>query len=159
MRATSSLSPTTWVRGLVLVCPMPADGQPMSPDIGTVFRAVPADDQARRTLIALATRVEVAEKVEELGKACGPVHPRAHQEALRAIEEVRFADKLARVRARTLVVSAGDAYAPDHLLREQVTSRLPGARHVLLPDCGHYPPLERPQQTAALIGALLAGLG
>jgi len=47
--------------------------------------------------------------------------------------------------------------SPD-ILRQAIVGPPPRAR-LALRDCGHETPLEKPQETAALLEAFLAGLG
>ena len=59
---------------------------------------------------------------------------------------------LAAIACPTLVlVGDGDELTPPHL-SEEMAAALPGARLVVLPDCGHLSTLERPQAvTQALV--------
>ncbi|MEI6559433.1 MAG: alpha/beta fold hydrolase [Rhodospirillaceae bacterium] len=43
-----------------------------------------------------------------------------------------------------------DALTPPALLAE-IAALIPGARHVIIEDCGHLPPLERPHALSALL--------
>ena len=45
------------------------------------------------------------------------------------------------------------------LLREKVARPIRGARLVVVPGAGHYVQVERARETAAVLGAFLAGLG
>ena len=69
-----------------------------------------------------------------------------------------FLDRLPTTRAATLVVSGrhDPLFSPD-FLREMVVSPIPGARMAVF-DCGHEIPFERPEATAGLLQAFLAGL-
>ena len=51
-----------------------------------------------------------------------------------------------------------DPMLPPNVLRPAIVDPIPGARLAAL-DCGHEIPLEKPQETAALIEAFLAALG
>ena len=51
----------------------------------------------------------------------------------------------------TLVIGGReDALTPPPLLAE-IAAAIPGARHVVIEDCGHLPPLERPHAASALL--------
>lgn len=52
--------------------------------------------------------------------------------------------------AAPLVVAWGD---DDRMLPITWMKKLPG-RHVVIPDCGHFPPIERPDDVAALVRGL-----
>jgi len=69
-----------------------------------------------------------------------------------------FTDKLQATRAPTLVIGGQhDPLLPLDFLRQAIVQPIPGARLASL-DCGHEIPLEKPQETAALFEAFLAGL-
>ena len=59
--------------------------------------------------------------------------------------------------APTLVVATDDPFLPPAFLRQAVVQPIRGARMTHLPGPGHYPQVERPHETAALVGAFLAG--
>ena len=94
------------------------------------------------------------------------LHPRAAtpQRSLSATLDMcrqggQFMDRLPAVRAATLVIGGRhDPMLSPDTLRQAIVGPLPRARLALL-DCGHETPLEKPQETAALVEAFLAGLG
>jgi pimeloyl-ACP methyl ester carboxylesterase len=78
---------------------------------------------------------------------------------MRATIDTDFADELGSLDVPTLVVVGGrDEFMPVQLLRDEIASKINGARMVIL-DCGHEIPLERPRELASLIEAFLAGIG
>jgi pimeloyl-ACP methyl ester carboxylesterase len=66
-------------------------------------------------------------------------------------------ERLHEIRAPALVV-VGERDIPDFLFAADILAEnLPGARKLVLPDCGHAPPLEQPQAfNAALLSFLAA---
>ena len=69
-----------------------------------------------------------------------------------------FTDKLQATRAPTLVIGGQhDPILPLDFLRQAIVQAIPGARLATV-DSGHEIPLEKPQETAALFEAFLAGL-
>jgi 3-oxoadipate enol-lactonase len=81
--------------------------------------------------------------------------PHAFIAACRALERVDLRDVLSRVANPTLVVVGElDAATPLDLARD-LAQGIDGARFVLLPGCGHCPPLEQPQAFLAGIGPFL----
>ena len=69
-----------------------------------------------------------------------------------------FTKQLQATHAPTLVIGGQhDALLPPEVLRSAIVQAIPGARLAVV-DCGHEIPLERPQETAALLEAFLAGL-
>ena len=64
---------------------------------------------------------------------------------------------LAGIRAPSLVaVGEADALTPP-ALAEEIAAGIPGARLVVLPGCGHLPPIEDPVATTALLREWLEG--
>jgi len=54
-----------------------------------------------------------------------------------------------------VVVGREDRLTPPELSQE-IQQLIPGAQLQMLPDCGHLPPIERPEATAALLSGLLS---
>ncbi|HXG42107.1 MAG TPA: alpha/beta hydrolase [Dehalococcoidia bacterium] len=73
---------------------------------------------------------------------------------------VQVVERLANVGAPTLVL-VGELDLPDfHLAAQVLAANLPRARLQVLPDCGHVPPLERPEEfNRALLEFLLEAEG
>jgi pimeloyl-ACP methyl ester carboxylesterase len=81
--------------------------------------------------------------------------PTAFITACRALQQVDLRDQLAHITNPTLVVVGEfDAATPVALARE-VAQGIKKADFVLLPGCGHCPPLEQPQAFLASIGPFL----
>jgi 3-oxoadipate enol-lactonase len=75
--------------------------------------------------------------------------------ACHALERVDLTGALERIANPTLVVVGElDAATPLDLARE-LAQRIAGARFVLLPGCGHCPPLEQPDAFLAAVGPFL----
>jgi len=146
------------LRALVLVCPLPVDGVEVPPEIEALFSLGGDDTAIRGMVLTLARRTLPDERVRMLVQASHSLDKKAYTAAFDTIRNARFSHVLPQVRVPTLVVSADDAYVPDGMLRTRVTRRIGGARQVLIPECGHYVPVERPRELAAILGAFLAGL-
>jgi 3-oxoadipate enol-lactonase len=81
--------------------------------------------------------------------------PAAFAAACRALEQVDLRSSLPAIANPTLVlVGELDAATPLDLARE-LGERIKGARFVMLPGCGHCPPLEQPEAFLAAVGAFL----
>jgi 3-oxoadipate enol-lactonase len=81
--------------------------------------------------------------------------PAAFIAACRALERVDLRAALPRIKQRTLVlVGELDAATPVVLARE-LAEAIGGARFVLLPQCGHCPPLEEPDAFLSAVGPFL----
>lgn len=146
------------VRGQVLIAPAPAAALPLTGEM--------VDDWIRTTRTRTAcdgfvrqfTKNELASDIVDGYFASIQSSPEySLRESLRMCCDAAFADRLTAVRAATLVVGGehDPILVPDYL-RQEVVQKIPEARLVLL-DCGHEIPLERPREAAALIEAFLAG--
>jgi 3-oxoadipate enol-lactonase len=72
------------------------------------------------------------------------------------IEEIEHVD-LAAVRTRTLVI-VGENDIPDfRAIAERLAQELPDAELAVIPEAGHLPSMERPEETAALVRRFLSG--
>lgn len=58
---------------------------------------------------------------------------------------------LGRIACPTLVISGREDRVLPPALSEEIAGLIPGARHVIIEDCGHYLPLERPHAVSALL--------
>ena len=76
-----------------------------------------------------------------------------------AIRDADLTEAARSIRAPTLcLVGDADGSTPPELVRETAGS-IPGARFAIITDAGHLPGVERPAETARLIGAFLAEAG
>jgi pimeloyl-ACP methyl ester carboxylesterase len=95
------------------------------------------------------------EAVAERSAALARVDRDAFIAACRALERVDLRPVLARIAHPTLVVVGElDAATPLDLARE-LAAGIKGARFVLLPRCGHCPPLEQPDAFLAAVSPFL----
>jgi 3-oxoadipate enol-lactonase len=82
-------------------------------------------------------------------------NPEAFISACRALEQVDLSAQLARIVNPTLVlVGEFDAATPVELARE-LAEGIGAAKFLLLPGCGHCPPLEQPQAFLAAVSEFL----
>ena len=147
------------VRGAVLLCPVPASGVPLPDDARGLFRGSAGNREAQNTILGLACK-ELAEGARErLLDAAGDIPAACIQGAFDAWTGASFTDKLGAVRAPVLVVGTDDPFLPPAFLREAIVARLPRAAFAYLPGPGHYVPVERPRETAAVLRAFLLPLG
>jgi len=54
--------------------------------------------------------------------------------------------RLSEIRVPTLVVIGGDDWQPIHDIADQLTTQISGARKLVIPDAGHHPNIEHPEQ-------------
>ncbi|MFI4988670.1 MAG: alpha/beta fold hydrolase [Alphaproteobacteria bacterium] len=96
------------------------------------------------------------EAIDERRAVLERLDPAAFVTACRALERVDLAPVLPSIRHPTLVIVGElDAATPVALAR-QLAAGIKGAEFVLLPACGHCPPLEQPE---VFLGAVSGFLG
>ncbi|PTL84959.1 alpha/beta fold hydrolase [Vitiosangium sp. GDMCC 1.1324] len=147
------------VEGLVVLNTVPASGLPLPPDAAGLFRTSAGDRQKQKTILGLACLQLPEASLERLLKVGGAVAEASIKGCFDAWTGGGFEAKLASITAPTLVVATDDPFLPPAFLRERVVNLIKGARLAYLPGPGHYPQVERPAETAALLTSFLAGLG
>jgi pimeloyl-ACP methyl ester carboxylesterase len=83
--------------------------------------------------------------VEECRAVLLRVDPRAFMAACTILTEADLLPRLPVMKVPTLVVCGALDQATPPALNRQVAEKIPGARYIELPGCGHCPPLEQPQ--------------
>ncbi|MGE0563599.1 MAG: alpha/beta fold hydrolase [Pseudolabrys sp.] len=84
-------------------------------------------------------------KVEERKQSLLAVHPEAFQHACAILQKADYTPHLHKLNVPTLVVCGEHDQATPVALNKIVAEKVPGARYVELPGCGHCPPLEQPE--------------
>jgi non-heme chloroperoxidase len=145
------------VSGLVLLNSVPASGLPLPPDAAGLFRTSAGDREKQKTILGLACKQLSPESLEVLLKDSASVSKDAIEQCFDAWTAGGFAHRLASITAPTLVVATDDPFLPPLFLKQAVVGPIQNARLTHLPGPGHYPQVERPAETAALVSAFLAG--
>ena len=110
---------------------------------------------AARRIFHAAYLAAHPEAIAECGAVLRRFEPAAFVMACRALERVDLAPVLARISHPALViVGEFDAATPVELAR-RLADGLERASFVLLPACGHCPPLEQPEAFLESVGAFL----
>ena len=91
------------------------------------------------------------EKIEERKKVLLEIDPKAFQAACKILQEIDLVPLLHHLKVPTLVVCGQFDQATPPALNRQIVEKVPGAKYVELPGCGHCPPLEQPAQFVAAI--------
>ncbi|HZI15680.1 MAG TPA: alpha/beta hydrolase [Myxococcus sp.] len=146
------------VEGVVLITPVPAAGMQLPPDAAGLFRTSAGSREKQQIILGLATKQLKPEALEALLKDAAGVSAPSIENVFDAWTKGGFADKLTNIQAPTLVVATDDPFLPPAFLQQAVVGLIKNARLAYLPGPGHYPAAERPEETAALISAFLAGL-
>lgn len=146
------------VIGAVGLSPVPASGIPMPPEVVELFSTC-AGDRGKQTAIfgaackqlPDATRERLLDVSTKTSEAC-------IRGAFDAFRTGGFAAELAKIRAPYLCVACDDPFLPVDFLTKSFVEPIAQGSLVHLPGPGHYLLNERPRETAAVVGAFLAGL-
>jgi pimeloyl-ACP methyl ester carboxylesterase len=91
------------------------------------------------------------ELIEERKRVLLAIDPKAFTDACKILQEADLTPSLHRLGVPTLFVCGEFDQATPPALNKAAAAKIPGARYVELPGCGHCPPLEQP-------GAFLAAI-
>lgn len=90
-------------------------------------------------------------KVAERKASLLAVDPKAFQQACAILQTADYVPLLHKLAVPTLVVCGEFDQATPVALNKVVADKVPGAKYVELPGCGHCPPLEQPEAFLAAI--------
>lgn len=102
-----------------------------------------ADIAARRVYSAPHLE-QHPELVDERRAVLMKIEPAAFQAACSILTEADYGTRLHALKVPTLVVCGELDQATPPALNRLIADKVPGARYVELPGCGHCPPLEQP---------------
>jgi len=141
------------VEGLVLIAPVPASGVPFSPKVEAMFRATAGNADNTRAWLRQLTFREPPSEVRAVMMAAAAATPATV--ALQSFDSwlrLDFADEAATITTPTLAIAPRDdrPMTPD-FVRERVTSVIAGSLIEVVPEAGHYVPLEQPERIANAI--------
>jgi pimeloyl-ACP methyl ester carboxylesterase len=91
------------------------------------------------------------EMIEERKRVLLGIDPKAFVDACKILQEADLVPLLHRLHVPTLVVCGEFDQATPPALTKMVAEKVPNARYVELPGCGHCPPLEQPDAFIAAI--------
>jgi pimeloyl-ACP methyl ester carboxylesterase len=147
------------VRRAVAITPVPATGVPLPPEVYAMYRNAAGDAAQMGAFMhqSVGGRYSLAWQ-RAMGEACvQTTTPEAWIGYLDALVSPSFADRIAGSSARVkIVVGAHDAVITEPMIRATMCQWLPNAELEVLPDCGHYPMMESPIHTAAVVEEYLS---
>lgn len=146
------------VFGLAVLCSVPAQGMTLPPDAQALFRGSAGNRDMQATILNIACKQLGEPGRQRLLDDAQTVCAAAIEQAFDAWTGGGFGDRLSSVKAPTLVIGTDDPFLPPDFLRQTIVRPIAGARLAVLPGPGHYPQVERPRETAALLEAFFAGL-
>lgn len=145
------------VAALMLMNPVPARGLNVPPEAAALFSGAGGKAEPMGKVLDMSCRMLPPKAREKLLHLAVEVGPGAVAESFDAWTRSHFEDKLSAVGCPTLVMATDDPFLTPSLLREAVARKIRGARQAYLPGPGHYPQVEKPRETAALVEAFLVG--
>lgn len=145
------------LEAIVLVAPVPASGIPFPPKVLDFLRGTVGNrQQAARWLSGLTVGEQSPETVAMLHAAAATLAPATALESFASWQPGDFSAEAATIETPTLVL------APDHdrpeFVKERVADIIGGSSFVVVENCGHYAPVDKPRELAAAIAAFLDGL-
>lgn len=146
------------VLGQLLMCPVPAAGQPMPAALRWLFHQSPGDAEKLASILEISSLQLPDEARRETLDAALSLSSSYLRGTFETWSRGGFAERLMDIRCPTLVLATDDPYFTRELLAGEVQARIRGARLVHVPGAGHFPLLERPAQTAAVVMEFLHGL-
>lgn len=146
------------VLGAVLLCSVPASGAPLPPEVRALFQSSGGDRAKQGGIVSNVCKDISPEAKERLLDDAATIPATCIEQAFRAWADASFAEKLGAIKAPTLVVTTDDPALPSEFLKQTIAAVIPGAGFAYLPGPGHYLPVERPREAAAIVRAFLAAL-
>jgi pimeloyl-ACP methyl ester carboxylesterase len=146
--------------GQVLIAPVPAIAMPI-PDgiIQEWMGAIRRRDHNRfgELLGSMTSKPLPESTADDFLRDAVAASDKCLLESLAMSSDRCFAERLGATTAKTLALAGtSDPYGLTTLLPESLLTHISGARLEAL-DCGHYLPLEKPAETAALTNSFLDG--
>jgi pimeloyl-ACP methyl ester carboxylesterase len=148
------------VEALVLVAPVPVSGVALSPKVDAMFRATAGNlERADAWLGSLTFRTPPPEVRRVMRAAAAATPPAVALESFDSWRALDFAAEAATIGTPTLVIApAEDRPMTPAAVRERVADVIAGSRFEVVPNAGHYVPLEAPDAVATLIERFVATL-
>lgn len=146
------------LRGLVVVTPVPVEGLTLPADAAGLFSSSGEDRGKQGTILGLACTSLGEDAKNRLLDIAGVIPKATIQALFETWSKGDPSDVLSKIQAPALVLATDDPFFPPPFLTEAYVRKLPRGRLVILPGAGHYPQVERTRETAAILGAFLAGL-
>jgi non-heme chloroperoxidase len=145
------------VEGQVLIAPVPASGPHFKPSLEAFLRSTVGDPEKTAIWLERLTYGEPdLETRAMLASAAGSVPPEVAVPMLEAWLRLDFAGDAATIETPTLViVPEHDPPMTPSFIREHVVDVIAGSRLEIVAGAGHYVPVERAGELAALIERFL----
>jgi 3-oxoadipate enol-lactonase len=96
--------------------------------------------------------------VRRMGDATRACDPKAYAAAARAVADYRWTNELERVTTPALILQGLDDLLTPPGGSVKMSRALPHSRLLMIPDAGHYLPLEQPLLFTSCVSAFTAGV-
>jgi pimeloyl-ACP methyl ester carboxylesterase len=141
------------LRKLVLVSPVPASGVALDDQTIGFFESLCGHrDGALQLITTMLAKQPAPELLERLVESMASVCMESLLGGFAAWRNANFADQLGNIATPTAVLSGGgeEVLSPD-LMRSAVVEPIPNASLQLLPETGHYPQIECPDEFTSVL--------
>lgn len=146
------------ILGVVLVCPASAAGFHVDEEAKNSLANAGGNREVLRAIMQSVCQNPAPTVLEKLLADSMRTAPIAARESFHTSRQGGFSHALVEIRAPTLVIATDDPFISPHVLEAEIVSKISGAQMAILPGPGHYAPVERPHETAALLTAFFAAL-
>lgn len=83
------------------------------------------------------------------------VPPETYRKAVQLLTTFDRRKELADIKVPTLLIAGSEDKTAPPSVMERMAQKIPGAEYVLIPDCGHLGPMDRPEEFNAALLAFL----
>ncbi len=145
------------VSQLVLLNSVPASGMPLPAELMGLFSSSPGDRDKQGAILDMATTQLSSSGRERLLELAAAVQADAITGGLLAWTGGGFVDRLSDITAPTDIIATSDPFLPVAFLQSAIVDPIANATLHVLEGPGHYPQVEAPDKTAALLRDLISG--
>lgn len=146
------------VVGALAMCPVPASGAPLPPELADLFRSSAQNREKQQKILEIVTKELPASARDAMLADAATIPAACIEGAYDAWTKGGFEAKLGGIKAPLLVLGTDDPALPRAFLVDAIVTKVAGAQLAYLPGPGHYPQNERPRETAAIVRAFLSAL-
>ncbi len=146
----------TSVDKLILLNSVPARGMQLPEEAMALFATSAGNRDKQAAILSIACLQLKDAARDQLLDIAATVDDAAIQQSLEAWTTGGFEDRLGAIQAPTHVIATSDPFLSPALLQEAIVDRIDQAQLHVLEGPGHYPMWEDPEQTSALLQALIS---
>jgi len=144
------------VTAMVLITPVPASGIPLPPEAVGLFSTSGGDRGKQGMILDMACKELKPADKDWLLDSAGKIAPARIARMFNNWSNASFVERLAHIKARTLVLATDDPFLPPDFLRAAIVDKIADAKLQHLGGPGHYPTVERPSETGGVVSSFIA---